>query len=159
VLAGNTRILFGGQNAVILRNSPSPAAGPTFPGPAPTVSAKLVLLVDSHEDSRTIYTAILEHHGFVVAAAASGSDGVQLARERVPDLIVVEFSPPRQQSLDTIRALRALAGGGHVPIVALSTTLGDADRELLYAEGVSGYMVKPCPPLTLLAEARRLLEM
>jgi len=131
-----------------------PTAGPTSSGPAAPVSAKLVLLVDSHEDSRTIYTAILEHHGYVVAAAASGDDGVRMARERPPDLIVVEFSPPRQHSLDIIRALRALAS---VPILALSTTLGDTDRELLYGEGVSGYMVKPCPPLTLLAEARRLL--
>lgn len=121
--------------------------------------AKLVLLVDSHEDSRTIYTAILEHHGFAVAAAASGDDGVRMARERRPDLIVVEFAPPRQQSLALVRALRALAAAAPVPIVALSTTPGDADRELLYAEGVSGYMVKPCPPLTLLAEARRLLAL
>jgi two-component system chemotaxis response regulator CheY len=80
-----------------------------------------------------------------------------MASERRPDLIVVEFSPPRQQSLSVIRALRALAAAPSVPIVALSTTLGDADRELLFAEGVAGYMVKPCPPLTLLAEARRLL--
>ena len=157
VLAGNTRILFGGLSGVILRMNPSARRRPqpSF-GPAAPVSAKLVLLVDSHEDSRTIYTAILEHHGFAVAAAASGDEGVKVARERQPDLIVVEFSPPRQRSLEIIRALRTLAAAA-VPIVALSTTLGDADRELLYGEGVAGYMVKPCPPLTLLAEARRLL--
>lgn len=120
---------------------------------------KTVLLVDSHEDSRTIYTAILEHHGFVVVAAVSGDEGVRLARERRPDLIVVEFSPPRQASLATVRALRAQPDTAAVPVVALSTTIGEADRDLLLSEGVAGYMLKPCPPLTLLAEALRVLQL
>jgi len=116
-----------------------------------------VLLVDSHEDSRTIYTAILEHHGFAVMAASRGDDGLRLSRERRPDLIVVEFAPPRQASLALVRAFRGDASTASVPLVALSTILGDADRDLLLAEGIAAYMVKPCPPLTLLAEARRLL--
>lgn len=122
------------------------------------MSAKTVLLVDSHEDSRTIYTAILEHHGFAVLAAASGEDGLRLSRARQPDLIVIEFAPPRQVSLAAVRAFRAQSATAGVPMVAVSTTLGEADRELLLAEGVAGYMVKPCPPLTLLAECRRVLE-
>jgi twitching motility two-component system response regulator PilH len=121
------------------------------------VSSKIVLLVESHEDSRAIYTAILEHHGFAVVAAAGGDEGLRLSRERRPDLIVVEFSPPRQRSLDVVRAFRAQPSTTSVPLVALSTTPSDADRDLLLAEGISVYIVKPCPPLTLLAEARRLL--
>jgi two-component system cell cycle response regulator DivK len=121
------------------------------------VSAKIVLLVDSHEDSRTIYTAILEHHGFAVVATAAGEDGLRLSRERRPDLIVVEFAPPRQASLALVRAFRSDASTAAVPVVALSTTLGDADRDLLLGEGIAAYIVKPCPPLTLLKEARRLL--
>ena len=121
------------------------------------MSAKTVLLVDSHEDSRTIYTAILEHHGFAVVATSCGADGLRLSRERRPDLIVVEFSPPRQASLALVRSFRTDASTAAVPVVALSTTVGDVDRDLLLGEGIAAYMVKPCPPLTLLAEARRLL--
>ena len=58
------------------RAVPSPAP------PPPKVSAKIVLLVDSHEDSRTIYTAILEHHGFAVVATSCGDEGLRLSRER-----------------------------------------------------------------------------
>jgi len=121
------------------------------------VPAKIVLLVESHEDSRAIYTAILEHHGFAVIAAAFGDEGLRLSREHRPDLIVVEFSPPRQRSLEVVRAFRAQASTIAVPLVALSTTPGDVDRDLLLAEGIAAYMVKPCPPLALLAEARRIL--
>lgn len=134
-----------------------PASGPPSPGHSAPLPAKIVLLVDSHEDSRTIYTAILEHHGFAVVAAACGDDGLRLAGERRPDLIVVEFCPPRQVSLATVRAFRAQASTAAVPVVALSTTSGDGDRDVLLAEGIAAYIVKPCPPLTLLAEARRLL--
>lgn len=116
-----------------------------------------MLLVDSHEDSLTIYTTILEHHGFAVLSAACGDEGLRLSRERGPDLIVVEFSPPRLRSLAVVRAFRAEASTAAVPMIALSTVLGDGDRSLLLAEGVAAYIVKPCPPLTLLAEARRLL--
>jgi CheY-like chemotaxis protein len=119
---------------------------------------KLVLLVDSHEDSRAIYTTILEHYGFAVAAAARAEEGLRLARARRPDLIVLEFSPPRARSLEAFRAFRADPATASVPVVALSTLLGEADRELLVSEGLAGYVVKPCPPLRLLDIAKGLLE-
>lgn len=119
---------------------------------------KYVLLVDSHEDSRAIYTTILEHYGFAVGAAAHADEGLRMARARRPDLVVLEFSPPRARSLDAFRAFRTDAATASVPLVALSTTLGEADRELLLAEGIARYLVKPCPPLTLLDVARGLLE-
>jgi DNA-binding response OmpR family regulator len=122
------------------------------------VPAKIVLLVDSHEDSRTIYTTILEHSGFVVAAASHADEGLRLARARPPDLIVLEFSPPRARSLDAFRAFRRDQATASVPLVALSTLLGEADRELLVSEGVARYLVKPCPPLMLLDVTRGLLE-
>jgi CheY-like chemotaxis protein len=121
------------------------------------VPARTVLLVDSHEDSRAIYTAIFEHHGWRVLAAACPEEALRLAAEHAPDLVVMEFAPPRTRSLEALRALRR-ERPATAPFVALSTTLGDADRDLLLAEGVSAYLQKPCPPLTLLAEARRLLE-
>ena len=92
-----------------------------------------------------------------VVFTASLVAGLRLSRERRPDLIVVEFAPPRQASLALVRAFRSDASTASIPLVALSTTLGDADRDLLLAEGIAAYMVKPCPPLALLAEARRLL--
>jgi CheY-like chemotaxis protein len=115
-----------------------------------------VLLVDSHEDSRAIYTAIFEHHGWRVLATAHAHEAERLARAERPDLIVMEFAPPRARSLEAMRAMRR-EHAPTTPLVALSTTLGDGDRDLLLAEGVAAYLCKPCPPLTLLAEAHRLL--
>ncbi|HEX6749314.1 MAG TPA: response regulator [Longimicrobium sp.] len=121
------------------------------------MTPKFVLLVDSHEDSRAIYTAILEHYGFGVASAAHADEGLRLARARKPDLVVLEFSPPRARSLEAFRAFRRDEATASVPIVALSTMVGEADRELLVAEGITMCLAKPCPPLTLLDVAKRLL--
>jgi DNA-binding response OmpR family regulator len=92
-----------------------------------------------------------------VLQAASPDDAVAAMRARRPDLVVTAFSPPRERGLRGIRAILSAINGGCPPVLALSTTAGDGDRDLLMREGIAGYLVKPCPPLTLLAEARRLL--
>ena len=138
----------------IFRRSPPDTHRPTLPASVP---CRTVLLVDPHEDSRTIYSAILEHHGFGVVAAPSIEAALRAAAERRPDVVVFAFVPPRARSLEALRAFRGDPAAAAVPMLVLSTTLGDVDRDVLLAEGVAGYMLKPCPPLELLAEIKRLI--
>lgn len=121
------------------------------------VPPKTVLLVDSHADSVTIYTTILEHHGFAVLAAEQWEDGVVLARDRRPDLIFMEFSLPRGRVMEAARVLRAHEATAHIPLVALSTAFAEADRQAALAAGFAAYLQKPCPPGRLLEEVRRIL--
>ena len=121
------------------------------------MSAQTVLLVDSHDDSRTIYRIILEHHGYVVLGTCCPEEAVRVARARRPDLIVLELAPFRASALEGLRALKSHPATASIPVLALSTALGDPDRERALAAGCAGYLLKPCPPLELLAEARRLL--
>lgn len=119
--------------------------------------AHLVLLVDSHEDSRAIYRVILEHHGFRVLATACLDEGARLAREQRPDLVFLEVTPTGTRVLEVARALRADAATGRIPLVALSTIVAPGDREAVLASGFSAYLLKPVAPLDLLAEAKRIL--
>lgn len=136
---------------------PNPVASSLLPrAPAiPTVSGKTVLLVDSHEDSRVIYATILAHHGIGVVAAAHLDDGVRLARESRPDVIFLEYALPRARAEEAVRRLRGGAGAPGIPVVALSTAFNAAERDAALSLGFTGYLLKPCPPLELLAEARR----
>jgi len=120
-------------------------------------SGKTVLLVDSHEDSRVIYTTILVHHGIGVVAAAYLHEGVRLAREHRPDVIFLEYALPRSHAVEAVRALRSDSGTAAIPLVALSTAFTAAERDMALSMGFDAYLLKPCPPLELLAEARRLL--
>ncbi|HEU4455932.1 MAG TPA: response regulator [Longimicrobium sp.] len=121
------------------------------------MSAKTVLLVDSHEDSRAIYTVILEHHGFGVVCASSPAEGARLARERRPDVIVLEYGYPADHAARMAALFRADVAMRRVPVVALSTASSEDERDRALAHGFTAYLVKPCAPLELLEEVRRLM--
>jgi DNA-binding response OmpR family regulator len=121
------------------------------------VSSPLVLLVDSHDDSRAIYSVIFRHGGFAVAAAERADEALRQARLTPPDLVVLEVAPPRDAALHALRGLRGEPATARVPVVALSTVPTDRERDLLMGEGVTCYLAKPCPPLALLTEVRRIL--
>lgn len=116
-----------------------------------------MLLVDSHDDSRAIYTAIFQHGGFAVAVAACVDEGLRQARIQPPSVVVLEVTPPRGVALHGLRGFRGEPATASVPVVALSTWGDAAERDLLLAEGVACYLVKPCAPLVLLTEVQRLL--
>ena len=116
-----------------------------------------MLLVDSHEDSVAIYSVILEHHGFRVLSARRWEEGVRLAREERPDLILLEFSRMGGGGMEAARRLRADRATAGIPLVALSTAF-ESDRGTALAAGFSSYLLKPCAPLTLVAEVERLLR-
>jgi DNA-binding response OmpR family regulator len=121
--------------------------------PPPTI-----LLVDAHDDSRFIYAAALGHHGFRVLQSGACDDGLRMAREQRPALIVLALSTLAGPAWATLRALREGADTAAIPVVAVSTTGLPEHRHLAVEMGCASYLVKPLPPLQLLAEARRLLE-
>jgi DNA-binding response OmpR family regulator len=121
--------------------------------PRPTI-----LLVDAHEDSRFIYAAVLGHYGFGVVSSPCCVQAVELAREHRPGLIVVTVSIAPAPAWAMLAALREHPETAAIPVVALSTT-GQAEHRARALElGCADFLVKPLPPLELLATARRVLE-
>ncbi|HET7461217.1 MAG TPA: response regulator [Longimicrobium sp.] len=116
-----------------------------------------MLLVDSNDDCRAIYTTILRHGGFAVTVAACADAGLAEARRTPPELVVLSVTPPGDEALRVVRAFRAEPATGGVPLLALSTVPSAHERERLLADGLTAYLAKPCTPLELLAEVRRIL--
>lgn len=118
----------------------------------------LILLVDAHEDSRLIYAAALSHHGFHVVDSPCCVQAVELAREHRPGLIVLAVSISPGPAWAMLAALQGDAGTASIPVVALSST-GQAEHRARALElGCAAFLVKPLPPLELLATARRVME-
>ncbi|HEU0012617.1 MAG TPA: response regulator [Longimicrobium sp.] len=116
-----------------------------------------VLLLDSNEDSLLIYTAVLRHYGYVVVPSADCRDGLELARQEPADLVVLELSFRDAPAWEVAAALKADPATASIPILALSTVADPGSRARALAVGVASFLVKPCAPLELAAEAARLL--
>lgn len=121
------------------------------------MSTPHVLLVDSDDDCRAIYATILRHGGFAVTVFACADEGLCQARQSPPDLVVLAVTTRRAEALRVVRAFRGERATASVPLLALSTVPSDDAREQLQAEGLTGYLAKPCAPLELLAEVKRIL--
>jgi circadian clock protein KaiC len=111
-----------------------------------------VLLVEDFADSREIVTAILEHAGAVVTAAADSSDAMAALDRAAPDLIVADIGLPDEDGFDLMRKVRARQGPeGQVPAVALTAWGLARDRARAKDVGYQAHLVKPIEPSTLIS--------
>lgn len=117
-----------------------------------------ILLVEDNQDNRAIYHAILEHFGHEVIVAHNGEDGVRMAREGSPDLILMDISIPVIDGWEATRILKADERTRQIPIVALTAHALQEDRVKAKAVGCDGYLAKPVAPRRVAEEVERLLS-
>jgi CheY-like chemotaxis protein len=116
-----------------------------------------ILIIEDNERNAYLLRFILEKNGYEVARAPDGAQGIALARQIKPDLILLDIQLP---VMDGYAVARELAGQGdlcHVPIVAVTSYAMPGDRERVLAAGCSGYIEKPINPQTFAAEIERYL--
>jgi len=106
---------------------------------------KKILIVDDQPDICRLIEVILAREGRVFVHAPSGEDGVALARDEQPDLILMDLMMPgRLDGLQAIRAIRADAAIRPCPIIAMTARQFDAkDREKAESYGVQAWLCKP----------------
>jgi len=119
--------------------------------------AKTVLLVEDNEDNRTVYRTILEHFGYGVIEARNGEDGIRMARELLPDLILMDISIPVIDGWEATRVLKGEEATAHIPIIALTAHALATDRAKAEEVGCDGYLAKPCEPRRVVAEVERFI--
>jgi two-component system cell cycle response regulator DivK len=107
------------------------------------VADQLILIVDDNAQNRKLARDVLEFAGFRTLEATGGVEGVAMALEECPDLVLMDIRMPDLGGVEALRLLRDDPRTADTPIVALtsSTMRGDEDRFL--AEGFDGYMQKP----------------
>ena len=119
--------------------------------------SRTILLVEDHEDNRIVYRTMLEHFGYRVLLAGDGGEGVRLARESLPDLILMDVSIPVMDGWEATATLKADPATARLPIIALNAHALAADRERATEVGCDGYLAKPVEPRRVLEEVRRFL--
>jgi len=118
---------------------------------------KTILLVEDNEDNRSIYRTVLEHFGYAVLEAPDGEEGVRIARESIPDLILMDISIPLLDGWEATKLLKAEEGTSGIPIIALTAHALATDRIKAKEVGCDGYLAKPVEPRKVLEEVKRLV--
>ena len=122
---------------------------------SPNGRTPTVLLVEDNEDNRRIYVTILEHAGYRVLEAVDGEVGLAIARQEMPDLILMDVALPKIDGWEATRRLKADPATRGIPIVALTAHALASDREKAMDIGCDGYIDKPAEPRLVLAEVAR----
>ncbi len=102
-----------------------------------------ILVVDDNELNRTLLHAVLEYSGFQVLMAADGRQGVELAHEQAPDLILMDIQMPVMDGIAAGKLLRSNPHTKGIGIVALSAFNLLDDPEHFFETGFDGYIPKP----------------
>lgn len=118
---------------------------------------KTVLIVEDNEDNRIVYATILEHHGYRVLQAENGEEGVRLARQHMPDIVLMDISVPVLDGWHATAMLKSDRRTAAIPVIALTAHALAEDRATALRVGCDGYLSKPCGPRTVLAEVERFI--
>jgi DNA-binding response OmpR family regulator len=100
-----------------------------------------ILLIDDSRLLRTANERTLLKAGYQVITASDGEEGLRLAKETAPDLVVLDMMLPKLSGPEVLRALRQHSSTASTPVMVLSS-LPEANREKLLSEGASAYFEK-----------------
>ena len=118
---------------------------------------KRILVVEDNEDNLYLIKFILQKSGYKVIEARSGAEGVELAVQEKPDLIIMDVQLPDINGLEATRKIRASEADGEVPIIALTSYAMIGDRERFLAAGCTSYIEKPINPETFVEKIEKFL--
>jgi two-component system, cell cycle response regulator DivK len=104
---------------------------------------ELVLIVDDNEKNMRLARDVLRLAGFRTLEAGSGDEGLALALEHGPDVILMDIRLPDMDGTDAARQLKDDVRTARIPVVALTSFAMKGDREWLLAAGFDGYLEKP----------------
>jgi CheY-like chemotaxis protein len=104
---------------------------------------KKLLIVEDNTNNRSLFRDILTFHGYEISTAADGQEGVALARELMPDLILMDIQMPRMDGMTACGILKGDPATRGLRIIALTSFAMQGDQEKFLAAGFDGYLSKP----------------
>ena len=118
---------------------------------------KKVLVADDKVPGRELVRTVLEQSGHLVFEAGDGAEALQKVRELLPDLIILDVHMPVLDGFEVLEELRRDHRFVATPIVALTASAMQGDRERALSAGFTAYIAKPISLSALRSEMQRLL--
>lgn len=122
------------------------------------MSGNRILVVEDNPKNLKLVRDVLTHAGYEVIEATSGEDGVRLAHDQAPDLILLDLQLPGIDGAEALRQIRA-NGARWVPVVAVTAFAMNDDRARAFDSGFDGYVEKPISVRTFVQQVRDFLKL
>lgn len=116
-----------------------------------------VLIVEDNEKNMKLARDILNAKGYETLEATTGEEGVRLAKERKPDLVLMDIQLPGINGIEALRQIRADALTAGIPVVALTASVTPTDRGAINAAGFDAFIGKPINLKEFLETVKRLV--
>ncbi|HEX4235820.1 MAG TPA: response regulator [Caldimonas sp.] len=118
---------------------------------------KTILIVEDNEKNMKLVRDILRHNGHQTIEAASGLDGVRLAHDRRPDLILMDIQLPDIDGIEALSRIRGERALDAVPVIAVSASVMPDDQQKIVTSGFDAFVTKPINLKHFLATVQRFL--
>jgi len=118
---------------------------------------ELILIIEDNEKNRKLARDVLQVKGYKTIESETAEEGLKLALENSPALILMDIQLPGMDGITAMKQLKADATTKSIPIIAVTASAMTHNRTTMLAEGFDGYQTKPITLKDFLGEIERVL--
>ena len=121
------------------------------------MAGELILIIEDNEKNRKLARDVLQVKGYQTIESETAEEGLDLAREKSPALILMDIQLPGIDGITALKQLRAEPKTKSIRVIAITASAMTYNRQTMLAEGFDGYQTKPISLKDFLAEVQRVL--
>ncbi len=123
------------------------------------MAGELILIIEDHEKNRKLVRDVLEVKGYKTVESETAEEGIKLATEKSPDLILMDIQLPGMDGITALKHLKDDPKTQSIPVIAITASAMTYNRLTMLAEGFDGYQTKPISVKDFLEEVSRVLKL
>ena len=123
------------------------------------MAGELILIIEDNEKNRKLCRDVLQVKGYKTIESETAEEGLDLARNQSPALILMDIQLPGIDGITALKQLRAEPKTKNIPVIAITASAMTHNRQTMLAEGFDGYQTKPISLKDFLGEVGRVLPL
>jgi CheY-like chemotaxis protein len=123
------------------------------------MAGELILIIEDNEKNRKLARDVLQVKGYQTIESETAEEGLELALEKSPALILMDIQLPGIDGITALKQLRLNPKTKSIPVIAITASAMTHNRQTMLAEGFDGYQTKPISLKDFLGEVQRVLEL
>ncbi len=116
-----------------------------------------ILIIEDNKDNLDLMVYLFNQFGYLTITALDGEDGIAIAKQEMPDLIVCDIQLPKLDGYEVVKILKNDKALKHIPLVAVTAYAMVGDRDKIRAAGFDAYISKPINPAQFVHQIESLL--